>query len=143
MHLNPVAETKIEIINYFKELEKLDSSFINIPVKIIKWYVHHFNPQNIINTLIDLNPWPHLKPYADPIIEYFWGPKWPPEGWPMENGFEQDEFGFKKIIFGLTKTHTTISAISTKSGYVEWNLNLEKELEKSNFLNENKSIIFS
>ena len=44
MDLNPVAEQKIEIINYFKELEKLDGNPLYIPVKILKRYMHHFNP---------------------------------------------------------------------------------------------------
>lgn len=61
----------------------------------------------------------------------------------MENGFEQDEFGFKKIIFGLTRQHTTISAISTKTGYVEWNINLEKDLESTKFISDSVTITYS
>jgi len=40
-----------------------------------------------------------------PIIDYFRGPSWDHEGHPHENGFLEDEFGFKKIIFGLTEDH--------------------------------------
>jgi len=36
MDLNPVAEEKVEIIHYFKELESLDNSIANIPLKIFK-----------------------------------------------------------------------------------------------------------
>ena len=144
MDLNPIAETKMELLHYFKELEALDSNPLNIPVKILKWYIHHFNPQNLIQTCIDYNPWPYIKPYVMPIIDYFWGPQlWWPEGRPMENGFEEDEFGFKKIIFGLTSDHKTVSAITTKTGYTEWNINYHRKLEELKFISENIHLVYS
>lgn len=58
------------------------------------------------------------------------------EGRPMDNGFLRDEFGFKKLIFGLSKSHTTVTCISTKAGYVEWNLNLQSYLEEAKFVDK-------
>lgn len=76
-----------------------------------------------------------------------WGPDWNNmfdiEGKPMDNGFLRDEFGFKKLIFGLTNTHTTVTCISTKAGYVEWNLNLDKQLEEMKFLDKHTTIVYS
>jgi len=74
MDLNPIAEQKKELIHYFKDLESLDGNPINIPLKILKRYLHHFNPENIKQSLIEYNPWPKLKPYIMPIIDYFRGP---------------------------------------------------------------------
>ena len=78
-----------------------------------------------------------------PIIDYFWDPYWNFEGRSQDNGFLEDEFGFKKIIFGLTNDHKTVSAISTKAGYVEWNLNFEKALEEEKFIDDKTHLVFS
>jgi len=101
---------------------------ISIPMKIIKRYLHHFNPLNFINFAKSMNPWPKIKPYWRQIRDLIVGPSWDLnelEGKPMDNGFLRDEFGFKKIIFGITHSHTTIACISTKAGYIEWNINLD------------------
>ena len=61
----------------------------------------------------------------------------------MDNGFAEDDFGFKKIIFGLTNDHKTVSAISTWAGYVEWSVNYEKFLEEEKFTDEDTHLVFS
>ena len=61
----------------------------------------------------------------------------------MENGFEEDEFGFKKIIFGLTSDHKTVSAITTKTGYTEWNINYHRKLEELKFISEDIHLVYS
>lgn len=61
----------------------------------------------------------------------------------MDNGFLEDDFGFKKILFGLTYDHKTVAAISTRAGYVEWSVNYEKFLEEEKFISEKTRLVFS
>lgn len=52
LDLNPLAEESADLVEYMKELESLDSSILNVPIKILKRYLHHFNPIHIVNFAI-------------------------------------------------------------------------------------------
>ena len=56
MELQSSSDTENEHNEFMSELEHLDSNPLYIPVKILKRYLHHFSPANLIRVFGKLNP---------------------------------------------------------------------------------------
>lgn len=87
-------------------LESMDGNIFNIPMKIVTRLTHHFS--SLFNFIFNI---------PDLIKEKLRD---------NENAFEKDEFGFKKLLIGITKTHNTLLALQSNNGDLVWSLHLGK-----------------
>jgi len=118
-------EAKSSIIHYMKHLESMDGNIAKIPAKIFTRYAHHL--QNLISFLSN------LPEYVRNTID------------PQQNDtFEKDQFGFKKIIVGITKTHDTLLGLQSNNGVIIWTLHVSKLIADSGLLSgPDDELVFS
>ena len=107
-----------------RNLESMDGDILKIPFKIITRLEHHIT--NFIKFFINI---PNMM--VEKLND-------------NDDVFERDEFGFKKLVVGITKTHDTLVGLQSNTGKLIWSLHLRKILSKLKlFLSHQDSIIFS
>ena len=118
------AEAKSEIIHFMKHLESMDDSLTKIPVKILTRYTHHF--QKLVSFLSNLPAYIQQKMS------------------PHDDTFEKDDFGFKKILVGLSHNHDTMVGLQSNNGNLLWTLHFSKVVQDAGlFSGSDDELVFS
>lgn len=107
-----------------RNLESMDGSILSIPFKILARLQHHIT--NFIGFFISIPSMLREKLNDNDDV------------------FERDEFGFKKLMVGITKTHDTLVGLQSNNGNLIWTLHLHKIISDSKLLlSPQDSIVFS
>ena len=107
-----------------KNLENMNGNILNIPFKILMRLQHHIT--NFIKFFASIPDMLQEKLNDNDDV------------------FERDEFGFKKLVVGITKTHDTLVGLQSNNGNLIWSLHLRKILSNLKLLSSPQdSITFS
>jgi ER membrane protein complex subunit 1 len=125
LDISESKEAKSDILHYMKHLESMDGSLTKIPAKILTRYAYH--AKKLITFLSNLPTYISEKLHPH-----------------QEDVFERDEFGFKKIIIGITEDQNTLLGLQSNNGNLLWTLHLSKLISENNlFVNKDDEIVFS
>lgn len=107
-----------------RNLENLDGNVLSIPLKIAARLQYHIS--NFVWFFLNIPSM--LKEKLN----------------DNDDVFERDEFGFKKLVVGITKTHDTLVALQSNNGNLIWSLHLHKIIADMKLLSSPQdSIVFS
>ena len=119
-------QTHSDVGDFMKRMDEMGDGFSTIPVKILSRYAFHI--QRLISSLIKLG---NLIPQNNAEVS-------------VDDTHTKDQFGFKKLVIGLSKNHDTLICLQSNNGQLLWTLHFTKFIRDIRFLNDKQDeLVFS